>query len=254
MHTIKLKSIKEVGRLLNCRNQILIKRKYKNDEHWTPSGIYIIADSTFRPALHADRIGEVIMVPDELFYHTHTYARYPYGGESMPWDCEMELEVGDIVVHTFMERHDIMNIEVEDEPGELYRMMPYDDIYVARRGDQIIPLNGYCLCEEVEKEKPSSIIETIEFNLAMEQQIGENIDHKIGKVAYVAKPNRAYRNNSTGIERDLDGNAEVNIGDTIIKRRGDIHIRLEEDIHKRFFDNPVLYFIIQRKDIMGVRT
>ena len=34
------------------------------------------------------------MVPDELFYHTHTYARYPYGGESMPWDCEMELEVG----------------------------------------------------------------------------------------------------------------------------------------------------------------
>lgn len=195
--------------------------------------------------MHADRMGEVIMVPDGLFYHSHTYAAYPHGNESMPWDCDMELQVGDIVVHTFFERNDIVNIEVEDEPGELYRLMPYDDIYVARRGDQVIPLNGYCLCEEIEKPPLSTIIDIVE---------AEPINTNVGKIAYVAKSNREYRNDYTGIARDLDGNADISVGDIIIKHRGDIHIRLEEDLHtQKFFDTKVLYFICQRKDMMGIR-
>lgn len=253
MYTIKLKSIKEITRLLRCRSQILLKRKYKNEENITPSGIYLIGDTSFRPALHADRIGEVILVPDGLYYNPKTYMQYNYGWESMPWDCDMELQPGDTVVHTFMERDDIVNIKVEDEPGELYRLIPYDDIYVARRGDQIIPLNGYCLCEEIEKEKASEIIQTVEFNNLMEEKMGDNIDHTVGKIAYVGKANRAYRNGGTGVERDLDGGAEVSVGDVIVKRRHDIHIRLEEDIHTRFFDSPVMYFIMQRKDMMGVK-
>lgn len=191
------------------------------------------------------------MIPDGLFYHPHPYDKYPFGGESMPWDCDLELQVGDVVVHTFMERADLVNIEVEDEPGELYRLMTYDDVYVARRGDEIIPLNGYCLCEEVKKESMSKILDIIEFDKGQENMT-DGIDHKIGKVAYVAKANRAYRSGDK--EKDLDGGAEINVGDIIIKRRGDIHIRLEEDLHKRFFDSPVMYFIIQRKDIMGIKT
>jgi hypothetical protein len=168
----------------------------------------------------------------------------------MPWDCDMELLPGDTVVHTFMDRGDIVNIEVEDEPGELYRMMPYDDIYVARRGDEIIPLNGYCLCEEVMKESMSEILDVVQYD--KDDNLEEPIDKQVGKVAYVGKPNRAYRSGYSG-ERDLDGGADVEVGDVIVKRRDDIHIRLEEDLHNRFFDTPVMYFIIQRKDIMGIK-
>ena len=71
-------------------------------------------------------------------------------------------------------------------------------------------------------------------------------------MVYIGKPNRAYRVGGRG-ELDLDGGSGISPGDVIIKRRGDIHIRLEEDLHNRFFDNPVMYFIIQRKDIMGIR-
>jgi len=239
-----------MSRLLSCRNQVLVKRKYKNEEQQTESGVFVIADSSFRPALHADRIAEVVLVPPGLYYHKHSYSHYQYGGESMPWDCDMELQVGDTVVHTFMNRDDIVNIEVEDEPGELYRMMPYDDIYVARRGDEVIPLNGYCLCEEVEKESMSDVLEIILCD--KEGDIEAPIDKTVGKIAYVGKPNRAYRGD--GWERDLDGDMKVNVGDTVIKRRSDIHIRLEEDLHNKFFDSPVMYFIIQRKDIYGVKV
>ena len=239
-----------MSRLLSCRNQILIKRKYKNEDQQTESGVFVITDSTFRPALHADRIAEVVLVPPGLYYHKHSYSNYQYGGESMPWDCDLELEVGDTVVHTFMDRTDIVNIEVEDEPGELYRMMPYDDIYVARRGDRVIPLNGYCLCEEVKKESMSKVLDIIQFD--KNDSMEEPIDRTVGKVAYVGKPNRAYR--LDGTEEDYDGGIEVKVGDVIIKRRDDIHIRLEEDLHNKFFDSPVMYFIIQRKDIYGTKT
>jgi len=167
----------------------------------------------------------------------------------MPWDCAMELKVGDIVVHTYMDREDIVNIEVDDEPGELYRLMPYDDIYVARRGDEIIPLNGYCLCEEVEKEGMSKTLDVVLYN--KDDNIEDPVDKQIGKVAYVGEPNRAYR--LDGYEKNYDEGVDVNVGDVIVKRRSDIHIRLEEDLHHRFFDNPVMYFIIQRKDIYGIK-
>jgi hypothetical protein len=163
----------------------------------------------------------------------------------MPWDCDMELLPGDLVVHTFMEREDIVNIEVENEPGELYRLMPYDDIYVARRGDNIIPLNGYCLCEEVEKESMSKILDIVE---------EDPINRNVGRIAYIGKKNRSYRNGETGKARDLDGNQDIKVGDVVVKRRSDIHIRLEEDLHARFFNNKVMYFIMQRKDMMGIKS
>ena len=234
-----------MGKLVSSRNQVLIKRKYKNEDQKTEAGILVVADTSFRPALHADRIAEVILVPDSLYYHSK---EMNYGPEPMPWLCDLEIKPGDTVVHTFMERDDIVNIEVDDEPGELYRLMPYDDIYVARRGEEIIPLNGYNLCEEVDKPKISKLLDLVH---------EEPVDRMIGKVVHAAKPNREYRLWNRATKRwygkDLDGEAMLSPGDIIIKRRGDIHIRLEEDIHARFFDSEVMYFIIQQKDIMAIR-
>ena len=71
-------------------------------------------------------------------------------------------------------------------------------------------------------------------------------------MAYVGKSNRAYRGD--GKEYKWDDGVGVNVGDVIVKRRSDNHIRLEEDLHRRFFDSPVMYFIIQRKDIYGIKN
>ena len=126
-------------------------------------------------------------------------------------------------------------------------MMPNDDIYVARRGDEVIPLNGYCLCEEVMKESMSEVLDIIQYD--KDDNLEDPIDKQVVKVAYVGKTNRAYRGD--GQEYKWDDGVGVSVGDVIIKRRSDIHIRLEEDLHRQFFDSPVMYFIIQRKDIYG---
>ena len=96
----------------------------------------------------------------------------------------------------------------------------------------------------------SKVLDVVLYN--KDDNIEDPIDKQVGKVAYVGKPNRAYRGD--GVEYLWDDGVEVNVGDIIIKRRSDIHIRLEEDTHHKFFDSPVMYFIIQRKDIYGVKN
>jgi len=238
----------------------LLKQKYNNEEHRTESGIWAITDSTFRPEVHANRISTVAMVPDSLFYAPHNT---PYGAESMPWNTEMELKVGDEVWHTFMPLDSIHTIEVEDEPGVLYRLLRYDDIYLAKRHKhpqdkideaiffgkehkvedfKIIMLNGYCLCEEILDEKISAL-----------DVIDPEVNKKIGRIAVIGKANKSYYKRAGDV--DLDGNAEVKVGDIIVKRREDHHIRLEESLHAKFpLGEKKMYFIIQRKDMYAKIT
>jgi len=104
----------------------------------------------------------------------------------------------------------------------------------VKRGEEIIPLNGYCLCEEVLEKRLSDM-----------QVTDPKVDNRFGKVVYLAEPNREYRQSKTTDE------AEVAVGDVIIKRKAAIHILLESKDHARF-DGDKMYFIIQRRDIYGV--
>ena len=76
------------------------------------------------------------------------------------------------------------------------------------------------------------------------QVTDSKVDNRFGKVAYLAKPNREYRQSTFTDE------AEVSVGDVIIKRKPAIHILLESKDHARF-DGDKMYFIIQRRDIYG---
>ncbi len=237
METIVLNSISEITSLLTCRNQILVKRVYDNLEDTTPSGVIKAVDPSFRPNIHADRISEVVLVPDSLYYYPDMY-KHKHATESIDWDTTMELRVGDIVWHTFMELADTYNIEVRDEDA-LYKLLRYEDFHFAQRGEELIMLNGYVLCEEVLKDRFN------DFDV-----LDQEVDMRLGKIALLGNRNRAYR--IRGGAKDLDGDDILEVGDIILKRRSDIHIRLEEEVHARFPLERKMYFIIQRRDILAV--
>ena len=178
------------------------------------------------------------MVPDSLYYNVKKPMTSNFT-ESMPWDADIEIRPGDVVWHTFMNLSGQMEITTDEEPGELYRTIRYDDIYLAQRGDELIMLNGYCLCEEVLEEKQYSV-----------DLLDPEVDTTRGRVALLGKPNRGYK---TGWKsRDLDSGCDIREGDLIVKLRADHHIRLEEEVHAKFPLEEKMYFIIQRKDIMAV--
>ena len=238
MDTIVLDSISQIKSLLTCRNQILVKRVFDNLEDTTPSGVIKAVDPSFRPNVHADRISEVVLVPEGLYFYPPMY-KHKHATESIDWDTDMELLPGDIVWHNFMELADTYNIEVRDEKA-LYKLLRYEDIYLAKRGEELIMLNGYCLCEEVLRDRLGEL-----------DVLDRDIDKGIGKVVLLGKRNRSYR--IRGGAKDLDGDDVLKVGDIIVKRRPDVHIRLEEDVHARFpLGEKKMYFIIQRRDIFAV--
>lgn len=223
---IRLKDISEMKRVLN--NKVLVKTHYKSTDARTEGGIYKIAPSEtdWRPADHTNRISEVVLTPDSLFYSEVTK-----DWNSMPWDTDMELQKGDLVWHDFLAAHNCPIATTDQQPDEEYKLLPYQDIYLVKRGEEFICLNGFVLCEEV-------------FDEPTKFETAKKLNPKFGKVAYLGKPNRAYRQSKSS-----DDNIDIKVGDVIIKRKKDIHILLESADHQQL-DKPL--FIIQRRDIFGI--
>lgn len=94
--------------------------------------------------------------------------RYQDGtNHTMLWDVDIELKVGDTVWY-----NPLCNIEAQprskqnhygeargfEEDGEYFMFVHYQDIFVAKRGDDIICPNGFILAEPVKDFKDSKII------------------------------------------------------------------------------------------------
>jgi hypothetical protein len=99
-------------------------------------------------------------------------------------------------------------------------------------GHEIIPLNGYCLFEEISQLPKTKLI--LPF---------EHIDKQVGITRYVGNKNKSYRNKKK--YDDLD----IQINDKVIFRN-QVNNLLENDMHRIFSDVPLRYQ--QRTDILGV--
>lgn len=104
--------------------------------------------------------GTVVKICGEL--------RYEQGNENtMQWDVDKELMVGDTVWY-----NGICNMEAKprspqnkygmgrgfEENGEYYMFMHYQDVFVAKRGDKVVCVNGFILGEPVKEDSYSGKI------------------------------------------------------------------------------------------------
>jgi co-chaperonin GroES (HSP10) len=97
-----------------------------------------------------------------------TELRYEEGNaNSMPWDVDLELKHGDTVWYNPLCNHEARpRSETNrfgkgqgfEENGQFYMFVHYQDIFIAKRGDEIICPNGYILGEPVDDTKKYSII------------------------------------------------------------------------------------------------
>lgn len=226
---IRVKDISDIKKVLN--NHVLVRTHSKNVDKRTESGIYHIAPSEtdWRPADHMDRMSEVVLVPDRL-----NYSDNPKYLGSMPWDTDMMLQPGDIVWHDFMNANNCPVVESDNQPDQEFKILNYFDIYMSKRVDNYIMLNGYMLLEEVcEKRKYESDL------------LDPKVDKRFAKVYLAGEPNREYRANVT------DECVDVAPGDVIVKRKPEIHLYLESPDHC-YFNGDDIYIILQRKDVYAI--
>ena len=101
--------------------------------------------------------------------------------------------------------------------------------------EEIIPLNGFVICETIKDFLHSDII-----------WLPKNPDDRIkrGKVVYIGMPNERYMH-----KQDKDEGINLKKGQIIYKRNTLVHRDLENVLHS-VFDKENEYFAIQRKDII----
>lgn len=230
-------------------NKVIVKIHSPNSKD-EKEGLKVVGDTEWDKAGHTDRIGIAIKVPDKLYYE-----RGKMG--SMPWQTTMQIKEGDLLLFSYF---DSFNADFIIAQGEEYRLIPYQEIYAAKRPfngsfdwgtdsfkrffdiskddhvDEIIPLNGYIICEEFMQEKTSGL----------DVISDKRVDIRVAKIRYKGRKITEYYN-----KRYSDkGFSILRKGDIVIKKNPADHRLTEDPMHVKFFDKP--HIILQRKDIIGV--
>jgi co-chaperonin GroES (HSP10) len=219
------------------QNYVLCHQFYESEGMRTKSGIIVgvLTDLTYQEhdnpddkSSHVADFAEVALkvykCPEKLFFD-------PKDERSMEWETDMELEVGDIVFTNPIETLNAITLECE---GELFKLIPYSDIYVAKRKQSVIPLNGYVLLSEVHHKATS----------ALDVTTANKVDPTRGCVVYVGKANKRYRHPDYVDIQDLKE------GDIVLFDRKAYPFRLERTSYNNFFsDTGEIFLVAQRRMI-----
>jgi len=168
------------GKLMN--NFLLIEvDDFIYDQLTTKSGIKFWMDNTEQTHNYIVRHGKVARIPDKLtFWDTDK--------TGMEWKTSMDVKVGDMVWFYGITSHSSEKLTFE---GKKYIFVRYDDLYVAKRGEDIICLNANVLM------KP--LLKTVNV-LSYEK---EEFDTMFAEIYKVGKINSSYRNENTVDDPDL---------------------------------------------------
>ena len=242
-------SREELDRAEIPMNHVLVKIIRSSEGLKTNAGITVgfLTDDVFaegedsHSANMAEICGVVEKVPDRLFFDKTD-------PNSMDWETDMELQVGDTVWYSLMEAKNSVQLVCD---GVVYKSVPYQDCYVAKRrwvtekiGDinistvqnKVIPLNGYVLCKPVNLPKLSHL-----------DAISEGqIDKSRGIIAFIGKPVKTYLRDSYSHIDDLC------VGDGVLFDNKAAVFYLERFKHTAIFDNGNQYWCVQRRRISMV--
>jgi len=221
---------KELDEGVIPQNQVLVEMLYSSEGLKSKGGILVgfstdvewDDETTSHKADVVEIWAQVYKLPERLYFKRDDPA-------SMPWDCDMDLEIGSLVWFNSIESYNAVEIECE---GRHFRLIPYQDIYCSKRGTEVIMLNGYVLCHPVYTQTSHE--------LAIDDK---KEDKTRGRIAFVGKPNRQYQK-----DEYIDF-VDLRVGDLVVFNPNSPIFRLERQSYLAQFDGDNLYNVIQRRRI-----
>lgn|GEM_PF-2541039 len=223
-------------------NTVMIKLDAENTSIKLKNGFTLYVDDTYERERNITVTGIVYGLPSYL-----RYTGVPNKG--MPWDCDMEVELGDHVVVYYLAVVNALNPQFRKyiiEDGERYVFVSYENIYCKYGDDFITPINGYILVEpsedpaiQLEKERMKKVgLERVVLNTQSNTKVSYGI------VRYVGNPNRGYCD-----PEYTDEGVKVTDCDLImLKKINDIP--LQYPLHSKI-DGGKLFWRVQRRNILG---
>ena len=266
-------SRQEFDRLRMMNNYVVLEIDIRDGIYKMQNGAEIIIDTSFEKIDHQTVVGTVIKVPENLRY-TRKYTNLR---KSMDWQTKTQIMYGDKVWVGYYAlllasgKTDGYENYVYEVGDDIYIMVPYQELIVAKRGDEIIPLNGYCLLEAVEtntvdQERFNIDDPNIDFRALMGNKVGGNKliipkhlskvrSKRIAKVLHKAIPNTSYNDVMTkkdltaGMGGDNNIDKQVSVGDYVILRKNQ-HKPIENKLYRQFADKDILK--CQYRDMLAI--
>lgn len=205
-----------------------------NDKIKTESGVTLYVDTTTRHPKYASTKGVISRVPD------HLVCCNPKNSASLEWETEIEVMPGDEVWFQYdavINAYKNGNLNYTED-GKLHILANYSLLYVAKRGDQIIPLNGYCLVEPIYADEcPEGLIPP-KYRSNVIYTYAHHPIPNLFKIVHLGKPNRKYQHQA------YSDDVDVTEGDYVFTVPNS-DIPLEYELY-RSFSNKELYRIQRR--------
>lgn len=205
-------------------NKVLIEVEgWIYDTIETKSGFKFWVDNTDQVSQHVVRHGKVMKVPSRLIYWTDNK-------NGMMWMTEIEICVGDMVWFYAMTSFDAEKLSFK---GRKFILLNYEDLYVAKRNNEVICLNGNVLLQPQYKTlKALSHTQTL-------------LDATRAKVAFIGSINTAYEQDGRQDDQNIKQGMEVFLTG--------IPPRFIEDKKHLIFDGNE-YMVVQNYEIMGYKN
>lgn len=234
----------ELIRMRILENFVLIKPNRPNDEwHSVNSDLKLKIDTSYNPAFHVVRSGEIIKTPQRLSIK---------GNNPMEWKTIMEVEKKDVVYFDYLAAIQALGVlgnpvmsKNEENPAcfmvkdQIYIFLHYSTLYTVVRNGIPIPVNGYVLVEPMGNplKAPKLLILP-----DLRQKKHKEFE---GRVLFVGSVNERY------YDKVYHDAIEVHRGDHVYFSKY-VDTPMEYEIHSTFLDGKTV-FPVQRRWITAVR-
>lgn len=234
---IKTPKSKIVGMEL-MQNRVIVKILRKPEELILENSIKIYIDFSFAHEQHAPTRGEVVNVCSGL------------DSTKMNWITENEVQVGDVAVYSYESAmhcwFDDPSRTLIDEDKNLYFILDYEDLFCVKRGEELIPVNGYALCSPVNDYVTSRIV--------LPEFAKKRKSDKYGVVKYLGKRNQAYQlltEDGPKKRSDLFDSENVKVGDIIVFDKY-CDLPIEHELHSQIVGKGQILFRMHQCYIKAV--
>ncbi len=215
-------------------NQVLVQLDRSQDEYKMAHGDKLYIDPSFEPEKHAPITGTIVNICESLYF-----SPVPGRPHSLKWDTDIELQCGDYVISYYLTAVNAFKEQdgrvMRDEKREVYLLVRYDQIFVAKRNGSVVTCNGWNILEPVvdyelqNRERSAKIVGlTLPFST-------DGVSMKMARVVHTAKSLRRYRD-----PRSYDFQDPINVGDIVAVRRNAL-LPLEYDFHASLEGRKVFY-------------
>ena len=215
-------------------NNVLIKFDDEIDEIEV-AGTKLQIDTSFNKMQHQVTTGTVMGLPKKLLFDRTNVVK------SVEYDVDMELQVGDKVIMSYLSYGEAIKNATID--GCHY--VRYDEILVAIRGDQVIPLNGLVLIEPITMTESAEVKEVSKF-LILPDYVKVQKSETRGVVRYKGKPVKRYLLDR--FDTIYESEDDVQVGDYVYFSPN-YAVPLQYEMHQTL---PMTLYRMRRKDIQGV--